>query len=144
MSRILALDYGERRIGLALSDPTRTIGYPLTTLVRRAGKRPPWAEIKRLVEENEVTELVVGLPLTLAGEESEWTRSVRGFGEQLGRRTGLPVRMVDERLTSVEAEQAVRSSGLRRKQRESKERVDATAAALILQSFLSRQENEGR
>lgn len=136
MSRILALDYGRRRIGVAVSDPTQTIASPLTTLVRRVGKRPPWAEIGRLVAEHEVGELVVGLPLEMGGGEGEWAAEVRAFGAELARRTGLPVRWVDERLSSVEAERAVRSMGLKRSQREDKARIDATAAALILRGYL--------
>lgn len=136
MSRILALDYGGKRIGVALSDPTRTIASPLTTLTRRAGKRPPWAAISRLVAEHEVGELVVGLPLDLSGGEGEWAGEVRAFGAELARRTGLPVHWVDERLSSVEAERAVRSMGLRRSQREDRARIDSTAAALILRGYL--------
>ena len=139
MSRVLAFDYGDRRIGVAVSDPTRTIASPLPTLVRRAGKRPPWAEISRIVEEQEPAALVVGLPLGLDGEENPWTAEVRTFGEQLAQRTGLPVHWVDERLTSVQAERTVRSLGLRRSEREQKGRVDAAAAALILQQFLASQ-----
>jgi putative Holliday junction resolvase len=139
MSRVLAFDFGERRIGVAVSDPTRTIASPLPTLVRRVGKRPPWAEIARIVQEQEPSELVVGLPLDLQGEEGPWAREVRAFGEQLGQRTGLAVHWVDERMTSVQAERAVRSLGLRRSQREQKERIDAAAAALILQQFLAGQ-----
>jgi putative holliday junction resolvase len=138
MTRILGIDFGERRIGVALSDPTRTIASPLLTLARRRGKRPPWAEIRRLIEEYEVEEIVVGLPLDLQGEEGEWAAEVRGFGEQLARRTGLSVHWIDERLSSVQAERAVRGSGLRRAQREEKERVDAAAAAIILQGYLER------
>src|SRR5688500_4665867 len=108
MGRTIALDYGERRIGVALSDPTRTIASPLVTLQRRAGKRPPWPEIARLIEENEVDEAVVGLPLDLAGDESDWTAEVRRFGDDLARRTGLPVHWIDERMTSVMAERSVR------------------------------------
>ncbi|HEX2190497.1 MAG TPA: Holliday junction resolvase RuvX [Longimicrobiaceae bacterium] len=143
MSRILALDYGRRRIGVAVSDPTRTIAAPLATLTRRAGKRPPWAEIGRLVAEQEAGELVVGLPLELGGEEGEWAAEVRAFGAELARRTGLPVHWVDERLSSVEAERAVRSMGLKRSRREDKARIDATAAALILRGFLDHGAHEG-
>ncbi|HLL82993.1 MAG TPA: RuvX/YqgF family protein, partial [Longimicrobium sp.] len=63
MPRTLALDYGERRIGVAVSDPTRTIATPLPTLQRRMGKRPPWPEIQRIIAEGEVDEAVIGLPL---------------------------------------------------------------------------------
>ena len=136
MPRSMALDYGERRIGVAVSDPTRTIASPLTTLQRRVGKRPPWAEITKLVEEHEVDEAVVGLPLALSGDETDWTKEVRQFGADLERRTGLPVRWVDERMTSVAAERAVRGMGLKRSEREQKERIDAAAAALILAAWL--------
>ncbi len=137
MGRTIALDYGERRIGVALSDPTRTIASPLVTLQRRAGKRPPWPEIARLIEEHEVDEAVVGLPLNLAGDESEWTAEVRRFGDDLARRTGLPVHWIDERMTSVMAERSVRGMGLKKSQREEKERIDAAAAALILEGWLA-------
>lgn len=136
MPRILSVDYGERRIGLALSDPTATIASPLPTMKRRKGKRPPVAPVARLVEENDVEEIVVGLPLTLEGEDSDWTREVRGFARALADRTGLPVALRDERLTSVRAERAVRSLGLSKEKREDKTRVDAAAAVLILQAYL--------
>lgn len=134
--RILAVDYGERRIGLALSDPTATIAQPLPTLQRRRGKRPPVAPVARLAEEHRAIGLVLGLPLSPAGEESEWTAEVRRFGDALAERTGLPVAYVDERMTSARAERAVRSLGLGRQKREQKERVDAAAAVLILQAYL--------
>ncbi|MFW5947486.1 MAG: Holliday junction resolvase RuvX [Gemmatimonadota bacterium] len=136
MSRILGIDYGERRVGLAVSDETATIASPLPTLTRRKGKRPPVAPVARIAEEHDVTEIVIGLPLDLEGEETEWTREVRDYGRKLGERTGCPVTFRDERMTSVRAERAVRSLGLRREQREQKERVDAAAAVLILQAFL--------
>src|ERR1700761_7921830 len=114
MARSMAFDYGERRIGLAVSDPTRTIASPLTTLARRPGKRPPWPEIARLVQESEVDEVVIGLPLGLDGNEGPWAAEVRSFGGEMERRTGLPVRWVDERMTSVMAERAIREMGLKR------------------------------
>jgi len=140
----MALDYGERRIGIALSDPLRMIASPLGTLQRRAGKRPPWAEIGKLVEEHEVDEAVVGLPLNLAGDETEWTKEVRAFGEDLARRTGLPVSFIDERMTSVAAERAVRGMGLKRSEREQKERIDSAAAALILDAWLRQRPREAQ
>lgn len=143
MSRLAALDYGTRRIGIALSDPTGTIAYPLTTVTRRPGKRPPWPEITRILGEHEVAEVVIGLPLSLAGEEGEWAAEVRDFAAQLQRRTSLPVHWIDERLTSVRAERSVRSMGLKKSAREEKARVDATAAALILEAFLTRATPEG-
>jgi putative holliday junction resolvase len=138
MNRIIGLDYGEKRIGVALSDPTRTIASPLLTLQRRPGKRPPWPELRKIVEENEVAEAVVGLPLGLSGDESAWTAEVRDFGAEVARRFSIPVHFVDERMTSVLAEQAVRGIGLKRSQREEKHRIDAAAAALILRYHLDR------
>jgi putative holliday junction resolvase len=136
--RVLAVDYGERRVGLAISDPTATIAQPLTVLLRRAGKRPPVQAVADLLAQHDVGHVVVGLPLTLAGAESEWTREVREFGEKLARRSGVGVTFADERLTSVMAERAVRSLGLKRSEREQKERIDAAAAVLILQAHLDR------
>lgn len=142
LSRILSLDYGRKRIGVALSDPTRTIASPLTTLARREGKRPPWPEIRRLVDEHEVDRVVIGLPLTLEGADSDWTREVRDFGAEVSRRLEREVEWVDERFTSIAAERAVRGMGLKRSAREEKERVDAAAAALILQAYLDRTRNQ--
>jgi putative Holliday junction resolvase len=82
----------------------------------------------------------VGLPVGLDGEENEWCREVRDLGEKLARRLDVPLAFVDERLTSVRAERAVRSMGLPKRERERKERVDAAAAQLILQAWLDRPE----
>lgn len=136
MSRVLGVDYGERRVGIALSDPTATIAQPLTVLVRRAGKRPPVQAILDLIALYKVAHLVVGLPLTLAGDESAWTSEVRDFGEKIAARAGVGVTFADERMTSVAAERVVRSLGLPRGERERKERIDAAAAAIILQGYL--------
>lgn len=139
--RFLGIDFGERRVGVAVSDPTGTLASPLPTVKRRAGKRPPLAALEALALEHGVQAIVLGLPLTPAGEESDWTRTVREVGEALGRRTGLPVHFVDERFTSVRAERAVRGMGLPKRKREEKERIDAGAAVLILQSWLDRRES---
>lgn len=138
MPRFLGIDYGERRVGLAVSDPSATIAQPLPTLQRRRGKRPPAAAVLKLAEEHGAVGFVLGLPLTPLGDESPWTAEVRAFGERLASRSGLPVYFMDERFTSVSAERTVRSLGLPRRERERKERVDAAAAVLILQSFLDR------
>ena len=134
--RILGIDFGERRIGLALSDPTGTIASPLPTLARRAGKRPPIKALAEIAAENDVEAIVMGLPLSLAGDENEWCGEIRRVGALLEERTGLIVHYVDERMTSVQAERAVRSLGLPKKERERKERIDAAAAVLILQRWL--------
>jgi len=140
--RFLGIDFGERRIGLAISDPSATIAQPLPTLERRRGKRPPAAAVLKLAEEYGAAGFVLGLPLTPQGEESEWTQEIRAFGDRLAERAGIPVHYVDERFTSVSAERAVRSLGLPRRERERKDRVDAAAAVLILQSFLDRRRRE--
>ena len=140
--RVLGIDFGERRIGLALSDPTGTLASPLPTLKRRAGKRPPLTTLIELIQENKVEALVLGLPLTLRGEESDWTRLIRDVGDALHARTGLPVYYMDERFTSVRAEKAVRGIGLPKKKREEKGRVDAAAAILILQSWLDKRSRQ--
>lgn len=138
--RVLGIDFGRRRIGLALSDPTATIATPLETVRRRAGKRPPLRRLEALAREHEVEHLVVGLPLGLDGEENEWCAEVRRAGDRLAERLEVPVDYVDERLTSVRAERAVRSLGLPKEEREKKERIDAAAAVLILQSWLDARE----
>ena len=139
MARVLGIDFGERRIGLALSDPSATIAQPLPTLIRRAGKRPPIAAIAQIIQEQGVECAVIGLPLNLNGDETEWTAAVREFAGKLQERSGISVEFIDERLTSVQAERAVRSLGLKRTEREQKERIDAAAAMLLLQTFLDRQ-----
>ncbi len=134
--RALGIDFGMKRIGVAVSDPTGTVATPLETLQRRAGKRPPLAKMETLGRELAVEHVVMGLPLDLAGEETEWCAEVRRVGGQLAERLGVPVSYVDERMTSVRAERAVRSVGLRKQEREQKARVDAAAAQLILQAWL--------
>ena len=138
MARVLGIDFGERRVGLALSDPSATIAQPLPTITRRMGKRPPIAAITEIIQQQEVAEVVVGLPLNLSGDETDWTRTVREFGNKLQERAGVPVEFLDERLTSVQAERAVRGSGLKRSDREQKHRIDAAAAVLLLQTYLDR------
>lgn len=130
------MDYGEVRVGLAVSDEVGILASPLPTLRRRRGKRAPLTALQEIGEAHGVEALVVGLPLELSGEETEWTREVREVGEKLAERLGVPVHFVDERFTSVRAEREVRGSGLPRGKREEKGRVDARAAVLILQSWL--------
>ena len=136
--RVLGIDVGERRIGLAVSDPTGTLATPLETLERRRGKRFPLSRLEAVAREHGVEHVVVGLPLDLRGEENEWCAEVREVGRRLGERLGLEVSFVDERLSSVRAERAVRSLGLGKRRREQKGRVDAAAAQLILQAWLDR------
>ncbi len=134
--RALGVDYGAKRIGLALSDPTGTLATPWETMTRRAGKRPPVARLAQVATEKRVAAIVFGLPLGLDGEENEWCAEVRSVGEAVGDRAELPVWFVDERMTSVRAEREIRSSGLKKTDREDKARIDATAASIILQAWL--------
>ena len=105
------MDWGRKRFGVALSDPGRIIAHPLVTLARRAGKRPPIAALLELIREHDVTGLVVGLPLSPDGEETETTAEVRAFGAALARRAGLPLDYQDERLTTALALRAARAAG---------------------------------
>lgn len=134
-SRLLAVDYGEKRIGLAVSDPTGTIASPAGFIQRRAGKRAPIAEIVRRATELEVKGFVVGLPLDGEGEETERSQAARQVAEQLGLRTGLPVRLVDERFTTAAALRTIRE--MNGSTRGRKGDVDALAATVLLQHALS-------
>lgn len=132
--RLLAIDYGERRIGLAISDPTGTIASPAGVIVRRAGKRPPIAEIVRRAEALEARGFVMGLPLDGEGDETPRTIEVRAIAAELTKRTGLSVVFVDERYTTAKALRAIHEMGGSTKGR--KGDVDALAATVLLQHAL--------
>jgi len=133
--RILAVDWGERRIGLALSDETQTLAQPLTTLTRRAGKRFPIAQLLDQVTRNQVVGIVVGLPLTDAGDEGDAAHAARALADDIKRRVGeLEVDMWDERMTTARVLAAVREMGGSTRGRKSD--IDAMAAALLLQHYL--------
>ena len=133
--RILAVDWGERRIGLALSDETQTLAQPLTTLTRRAGKRFPMAQLLDQITRNQVASIVVGLPLTDAGDEGDAAHAARALADDIKRRVGeLEVSMWDERMTTARVLAAVREMGGSTRGR--KADVDAMAAALLLQHYL--------
>ncbi|GJG88053.1 hypothetical protein tb265_32340 [Gemmatimonadetes bacterium T265] len=138
--RVLAVDYGERRVGLAVSDPLGIIATPAGAILRRPGKRPPIAEIVRRAESLEAVAFVLGLPLDGAGEDTPRALEVRHIGAELERRTGLPVRLVDERYTTAAALRAVREMGGSVRGR--KEDVDALAAAVLLRHALALLANE--
>jgi putative Holliday junction resolvase len=132
--RLLAVDWGEVRLGLALSDETQTLASPLETLVRRAGKRLPLARVFALVEAHRPVGVVVGLPLTGEGEEGESAAAARALAGELGHRTGLPVELWDERMSTARALAAIREQGGTTRGR--KADVDSLAAAVLLQHFL--------
>jgi putative holliday junction resolvase len=127
MSRVLALDYGRARAGCAVSDPSGTIATPLS-VVERPSTRRGLAAIRRLAEERGADRLVVGLPLTLSGEEGDQASETRAFAERLGRVVALPVELHDERLTTRQAARGGEASMTPE---------DSRAAAHLLESVLS-------
>jgi putative Holliday junction resolvase len=132
--RLLAVDWGERRIGLALSDETRTLAQPLATLTRRTGKRFPMREFLTLLERHSVTGVVVGLPLDQEAAEGDAATAARALAAEIARTSGKPVELWDERLTTARALQAVRE--MEGTTRGRKDDVDALAAAVLLQHYL--------
>ena len=136
--RILALDVGERRIGLAISDETQTLARSLTVLQRRS-KAQDFEALARLVREQDVRAIVVGLPLSLDGSEGPQARRIRRYATALSEALvahGLvtPVIFYDESLSTVTASQLMIASG--RKRRDRRDHIDAVAAAVILQDYL--------
>ena len=135
--RVLAIDWGTKRFGVALSDPTRLIAQPLVTLTRRTGQRPPVAGILDLITRHAVSLVVVGLPLSPEGDEGDAAREARALGEAVARRSGVPVTYWDERLSTAAALRSARAAGVG--DRDSRERIDQMAAVAILQHFLDAQ-----
>jgi putative Holliday junction resolvase len=133
LTRILAIDFGTRRIGAALSDPDRKIAFPLE-LYERRGPDLDARHYRELVKENDVDRIVVGLPLHTSGREGELAAQARAFGEWQGRVTGCQVIFFDERYTTVEAEHRLLDAGLTRQKR--KALRDKLAAQIMLQSYL--------
>ena len=133
MARVLGIDHGTRRVGLAVSDPTRVIAQPLTTL-ERGESEAWWGQLAQIIAEQEVEAIVVGYPLTMSGSHSRQTGEVDRFISQLQARSGLPVLRYDERLTSVAARRSLIQQGV--KTGHNKGAVDRTAAALMLQDYL--------
>jgi putative holliday junction resolvase len=133
--RILAVDWGERRIGLALSDETQTLAQPLATLTRRTGKRFPMAQLVDLVNRHRVTGIIVGLPLDETGAEGDAAHAAKALADDIKRRVGdVEVTMWDERMTTARVLAAVREMGGSTRGR--KADLDAMAAALLLQHYL--------
>ncbi len=131
--RIAGIDFGTVRIGIALSDPGRTIASPLESYTRR-GMVQDAQRFKQLVADEDVTLLVVGLPVHLDGRESQKSMEARRFGEWLAEVTGVPVEFFDERFTSSEAEQFLLGADLSAKRR--KKRIDKVAAQIMLSAYL--------
>ena len=134
MGRILAIDYGIKRTGLAVTDPQRIIATALNTI-----------ETKNILEflieyfkKEQVDEIVIGLPKTLKNEDSQTAPAVRAFSEQLKEKfPNLPIHFVDERFTSSIARQTMITGGMKKKDRRDKRNVDKISATLILQTYMS-------
>lgn len=132
-TRVLAIDPGKVRLGLAISDAERRIASPLTTYTRKDPERDA-AYLRRLVQEEEVGHILLGLPVHVDGREGIQAGLARSFGKDLEAWTGLPVQFWDERFTTRHAESMLWEAGLTHKRR--KERRDRVAAQILLQSFL--------
>ncbi|MGQ9548188.1 MAG: Holliday junction resolvase RuvX [Roseiflexus sp.] len=131
--RVMALDVGERRIGVALSDPTRTLASPLTT-IRALPRSTALKRILTLIRDYEVTALVIGLPLTMNGDVGSQATLVQRFVDELRPLIDVPIFFVDERLTTVAAERMMIDLKIKPERRRA--RVDEVAASIILQDFL--------
>ena len=133
MTRILGIDFGERRVGLAVSDPLKIIAQPFITLIRDAGDGW-WNQLEAVISEQEIELAVVGYPLTMRGEHGSQTKVVDKFIADLEQNLAVPVERYDERLTTVAARKALQQQGI--KTGHNKEMVDRTAAAMFLQNYL--------
>ena len=130
--RVLGLDLGQARIGVAISDDRRTVAVPLGTV--HTGAPQDVKAIAGIVRDHAVAGIVVGLPVSLSGEEGEGARHARAFADTLRSFLHLPVHLQDERLTTVEAERSLRERGVRGRAR--REVIDQAAATVILQAWL--------
>ena len=131
--RILAIDYGSRRMGLAVSDALGITAQGLETLQRK-NNRADFGRLERTIREYQVREIVLGNPLRMSGQEGAQSQKVAEFAEQLRQKFKLPVHLWDERLTSAEANRLLREAEVSTQKRA--QAVDRMAAVLILQSFM--------
>jgi putative Holliday junction resolvase len=131
---VLGLDLGDVRIGVAISDPERRLAVPLGVV--RTGAPADLKAIRAIVRDNDVTLVVVGDPLLLSGERGDRSRKAAGFASALETVLDVPVELEDERLSTVEADRALRSTGAHGPER--RRSIDQTAATVILQAFLDR------
>jgi putative Holliday junction resolvase len=131
--RVLGVDHGAVRIGLAVSDVERRIASPLATYTRRDADKDA-VYFRKVVQEEDIAQIVVGLPVHLDGREGTSAEAARSFATWLGETCGLPIGFFDERFTTVQAESALWEAGLTHKRR--KERRDRVAAQMLLQAWL--------
>lgn len=137
MTRYLGIDYGAKRVGLAISDGLGLTARPLDVVPRSEVAD----RVADIASTHDVGKLIIGLPTGLGGHEGSSAQGARELGEELSARTGLPVEYVDEKFTSRLAEGALLDSGMRRRKR--RETVDKVAAAIILQTYLDRSDAGG-
>lgn len=135
MGRVLGIDYGARRIGLALSDPLKMIASPFKTLVNSSANKL-MVELQSIISDKEVEAIVIGIPIGMQGQDTAQTKRVRHFAETMAD-LGIPVSLEDERLSSVSATRALTMQKI--KTGFNKAKVDRTAAAIILQQYLDKQ-----
>lgn len=133
--RVIGLDLGDARIGIAVSDPARTLAVPVGTV--RAGAPQDLRAIAELVRDHDATAVVVGHPLLLSGQRGDRAQRAESFADALRAVLDVPVHLQDERLSTVEASRALRTAG--RSAREERAVIDASAAAIVLQSWLDRE-----
>jgi putative pre-16S rRNA nuclease len=160
MTRLMALDVGDARIGVALSDSTRLLASPYTTLHVSRDETQTWNALQRLIEESEATGLVIGLPISLDGQIHAQGKRIQAFAARLQQHIHIPITFWDERFSTVEAERLLmqrsegQGSGKQRerrrrqdnasgqrhaKRRRNEQEIDALAAAVILQEYLDNQ-----
>ncbi len=135
LNRILAIDYGDKKVGLALSDPMKIIAKPYKTIMNNS-KESLLNDINQVIELKDVNEIVVGLPKTLKNTYSEQTYKVKDFIDYITKSLDINIVVVDERLSSIEAKKSLINQGI--KTGYNKKDVDMTAAALFLQNYLNR------
>lgn len=138
------MDYGTKTVGVAISDETKLIAQPLLTIERKQANklRQTYAAIEKIISEQDVELIVLGLPKNMNNTEGERVEATKEFKEALERRTGLEVVLVDERLTTVEANRILEDTGVALSAR--KEHIDKMAAAIILQNYLDREHNKNK
>jgi len=137
--RALGLDVGERRIGVAVSDPDGTVAVPVTVIERKS-EAAALGEITALIRDHDIDRIIVGMPLSLDGNLGKQAETVQAFEQSLKECTDVPVVDWDERLSTLHAERMMVEAGVKRGKR--KRRLDSVAAAIILQGYLDRQRNE--
>jgi putative Holliday junction resolvase len=138
LARYLAVDYGRKRVGFAIADPIGMIASPAGFITRREGKRAPITKISARAEELGAQGLVFGLPLDGEGHETDWSAEVWAVGVEIAKRTGLPIRFLDERFTTAAALRTIKEMGESTRGR--KGDVDALAATILLQQALNVQD----